>query len=174
MITIRNLEAGEFEFLTDMFYESIHIPQNKPSKEQLLNLPDLKKYHDGWGRKGDRALIAINEVNQSVGAVWYRLFDERNKGYGYVDDSTPELGIAVSKEVRGLGIGTLLMSKIIQLALEDGYMSISLSVDPDNSDAVHIYNKMGFKKCGVSGTSIIMVYNFSIDALGYGYHTLSP
>ncbi len=159
MISIRNLIDGEFEFLLDMLYESIHIPQNKPTKEKLLNLPHLKKYHDGWGRQGDRALIAINEDSQEVGAVWYRLFDEHNQGYGYVDDDTPELGIAVSKNARGMGVGTLLMNKIIQLAMEEGYKSISLSVDPDNRDAVHIYNKMGFKECGVSGTSITMVYS---------------
>lgn len=160
MISIRDLEDEEFEFLMDMLYESIHIPENKPSKEKLLGLPHLKKYSDGWGRKGDRALIAIDEANQSVGAVWYRLFDEHNKGYGYVDQHTPELGIAVSTEVRGMGVGTLLMGKIIQLALEDGYKSISLSVDPDNSNAVQLYNKMGFKECGVSGTSMIMVCRF--------------
>ena len=160
MTTIRNLEDEEFEFLMDMLYESIHILENKPSKEKLLNLPHLKKYSDGWGRKGDRALIAMNAANKSVGAVWYRLFDEHNKGYGYVDQHTPELGIAVSTEVRGMGVGTLLMGKIIQLALEDGYKSISLSVDPDNSNAVQLYNKMGFKECGVSGTSMIMVCRF--------------
>lgn len=160
MISIRDLEDQELEFLMDMLYESIHIPENKPSKEKLLGLPHLKKYSDGWGRKGDRALIAIDEANQSVGAVWYRLFDEHNKGYGYVDQHTPELGIAVSTEVRGIGVGTLLMGKIIQLALEDGYKSISLSVDPDNSNAVQLYNNMGFKECGVSGTSLIMVCRF--------------
>jgi len=160
LISIRNLKDEELEFLMDMLYESMHIPLNKPSKEKLLNLPHLKKYSDGWGRRGDRALIALNEANQPVGAVWYRLFDEHNKGYGYIDHNTPELGIAVCKEARGKGVGTLLMRKIIQLAQDDGYKSISLSVDPDNRNAVHLYNKIGFRECGVSGTSIIMVYSF--------------
>jgi GNAT superfamily N-acetyltransferase len=93
-----------------------------------------------------------------VGAVWYRLFDEFNKGYGYVDSNTPELGIAVSKEVRGIGVGTLLMTKIIQQAMDEGNILISLSADPEKSHAVHIYNKLGFKEYGVSGTSITMVY----------------
>lgn len=160
MVNIRKLKDSEFTFLLDMLYESIHILQNKPTKEALLILPHIKKYYENWGRKGDQALIAINEKNQEVGAVWYRLFDEHNKGYGYVDNNTPELGIAVSKDVRGMGVGTLLMNKIIQLAMEDGYKSVSLSVDPDNHDAVHLYRKLGFKECGVSGTSIIMVYSF--------------
>lgn len=161
MIDIRNLEENEYEFLLDMFYESIHIPENKPTREELLNLPHIRKYHEGWGRKGDNALIAIDENKQKLGAVWFRVFDENNQGYGYIDANTPELGIAVDKDVRGMGVGTFLMNRIIQLAMEEGYKSISLSVDPDNSDAVHIYNKIGFKEYGMSGTSITMVYRGS-------------
>ncbi|MBK3496435.1 GNAT family N-acetyltransferase [Viridibacillus sp. YIM B01967] len=158
MINIRDFEENDFEFLLEMLYESIHIPHNKATKEKLLNLPHIKKYYEGWGREGDKALIAINKDNQKVGAVWYRLFDEYNKGYGYVDNNTPELGIAISKDARGMGLGTLLMNQIIQIAIEEEYKSISLSVDPDNSDAVHIYKKIGFKQCGMCGTSITMVY----------------
>lgn len=158
MVIIRKLKRSEIDFLTDMLYESIHIPENKPNKEDLINAIAIKKYHEDWGRNGDTALIALNTNNQAVGAVWYRLFNESNKGYGYVDSDTPELGIAVTKEVRKMGVGTLLMEKIIHQAISEGYKSISLSVDLENSSAVHIYKKLGFKDYGVSGTSITMVY----------------
>lgn len=158
MVVIRNLKKSEFNFLTDMFYESIHIPENKPNKEDLLTSPHLKKYHEGWGRDGDTAFIALNANSEAVGAVWYRLFDELNQGYGYVDSKTPELGIAVAEKVRGTGIGTLLMTKIIQQAIYEGYKSIFLSVDPGNKNAVHIYKKLGFEDYGMSGPSITMVY----------------
>ncbi|MDQ0220215.1 GNAT family N-acetyltransferase [Peribacillus cavernae] len=161
MLDVRCLEVSETDFLMDMMFESIYIPENKPSKKELLNLPHLKKYNEGWGRIGDRALIALNEDNHPVGAVWYRLFDENNKGYGYIDTNTPELGIAVLKEARGMGAGTLLMRKIIEKASDDGYKSISLSVDPNNIHAVQLYNKLRFEKCGSSGTSWTMVYFIS-------------
>ncbi|MCT2195467.1 cupredoxin domain-containing protein [Paenibacillus sp. p3-SID1389] len=61
MITIRPLQPHEFDFFTDMHYESIHIPQGKPPKDELLNAPHLKKYHEGWGRKGDRAFVAVKD-----------------------------------------------------------------------------------------------------------------
>ncbi|SEN59842.1 Acetyltransferase (GNAT) family protein [Paenisporosarcina quisquiliarum] len=158
MIIIRSIKKNELEFMKDMLYESIYIPENVKNKEELLNSPSIKKYYEEWGRKGDTALIAIDENNQAVGAVWYRLFDESNKGYGYVDNRTPELGIAVTKEARGLGIGTLLMKKIMKQALEDGYKSLSLSVDPENTSAVYIYRQLGFIDYNVSGTSITMIY----------------
>ena len=159
MFNIRKIEKKEMEFLKDMLYESIYVPDNLKDKTALLNSPSIKKYYEDWGKNGDTALIAIDKDNRAVGAVWYRLFDESNMGYGFVDNRTPELGIAVTKEARGLGIGTLLMKKIIQQASEDGYKSLSLSVDPENKNAVHIYRKIGFIDYGVSGTSITMIYS---------------
>lgn len=40
----------------------------------------------------------------------------------------------------------------------DGYKAISLSVDPRNPSTRH-YERFGFIKCGVSGTSWIMKLN---------------
>lgn len=159
LIHIESLKQSEhdFEFLTDMMYESIHIPENKPPKEELLNLPLLKKYNEGWGRKGDRALIAF-EDHVPVGAAWYRLFTEDQKAYGFVNDKTPELGIAVTMQARGKGIGNLLMEKLFETAARDGYTSLSLSVDPKNHQAVKLYKKLGFEHCGSSGTSWTMIY----------------
>ncbi|WP_100405572.1 GNAT family N-acetyltransferase [Bacillus solitudinis] len=161
MIHIRSFEQSEtdLEFLMDMMYESIHIPENKPAKEELLNFPNIKKYSEGWGRKHDRALLAFNEDKLPVGAAWYRLFTENQKGYGYVDEKTPELGIAVTNEARGKGIGILLMERLFETACKDGYTSLSLSVDPNNIQAVRLYKKLGFKLCGSSGTSLTMIYN---------------
>jgi hypothetical protein len=78
----------------DMHYESIYILQGKPSKHDLLNAPNIKKYSEDWGRKGDRAFVALSD-NIPVGAAWYRLFGETNNGYGFINCETPELGIAI-------------------------------------------------------------------------------
>ncbi|MFC9542965.1 GNAT family N-acetyltransferase [Lysinibacillus sp. NPDC056959] len=160
MLYIRNFEGdkNEFEFFLDMLYESIHIAENKPSKEALLNASGIRKYHEGWGRKGDKVLIAVDAENKSVGAVWYRLFNDNNKSYGYIDGNTPEIGMAVSKEVRGRGVGTLLMHKIIQQAKDEGYNTISLSVDLENDTAINMYQKLGFKDYEIVGTSKTMIY----------------
>lgn len=105
----------------------------------------VKKYHQSWGRNGDKALIAFdNNKGNSVGAVWYRLFSSEERGYGYVSDDIPELGIALVKEARGKGLGTKLMNLIIEEAKRNGYKSLSLSVDVANTNAVNLYRKFGF------------------------------
>ncbi|WP_078553025.1 GNAT family N-acetyltransferase [Bacillus alkalicellulosilyticus] len=153
----------ELEFLSDMFYEAIHILENKPPKEELLDLPHIKKYSQNWGRKGDNAILAFTNENLPVGAAWFRLFTEDNKGYGYVDANTPELGIAVKKDARGKGVGKLLMKELFELALQDGFSSLSLSVDPLNKEAVQLYERLGFVQYGLNGTSVTMVYSLKED-----------
>lgn len=161
MISIRPMEPQEYDFLMDMHYESINIVQGKPSRSELLSSPDIVKYNEKWGKEGDRALIALID-NQPAGAAWYRLFDETNQGYGFVDAGTPELGVAIRPGYRKRGLGIRLMEAIIQQAVSDGYPSVSLSVDPENQAAVRLYDKLGFEYFGISGTSRTMKLNLRL------------
>lgn len=160
MLHIRLLEQQEYDFLMEMHYESIHILKGKPPKHEFLNAPNIKKYSEDWGRKGDSAIIALFD-NVPVGAAWYRLFDESNKGYGFIDCETPELGIAIHSNYRQQGLGMRLMKELIQQAVADGYKALSLSVDPENESAVKLYKNLGFEYVGVSGTSWTMKLNIN-------------
>lgn len=59
-----------------------------------------------------------------------------------------ELGISVLKSEWNNGIGTELMKHIIDYAKENGIEIINLEVRSDNSAAIHLYEKFGFKKTG--------------------------
>lgn len=159
MIEIRNLEKSEHTFLLKMLYESIYLDiENKPPMDQLLNTDSMKKYYQDWGRKGDKALIAVDECGNFCGAVWYRLFCKENPGYGFVSEHIPELGIAIEKEYRGKGLGKKLMNSIIEEAKNNGFDELSLSVDANNSNAIQLYDKIGFIQVGRDETSLIMLY----------------
>ena len=80
----------------------------------------LSAYVDGWGRKGDTALIAIEDGHR-LGAGWFRLFREAAPGYGFVDEETPELTIAVVPGRRGEGIGHELLAGLLERAEAAGY-----------------------------------------------------
>lgn len=158
-IIVREEISEDLEFLNEMRYEAVYIIDNKPSKSELLSQPNIRKYFDNWGRNGDKALIATTPNGEKVGAVWYRLFSEEERGYGYVDQLTPELGIGVTFSHRGLGIGKLLMRSIIQVAMEEGFRSLSLSVDSNNKAAIELYKKTGFRVYNDSGSSWTMLLN---------------
>ncbi|MGC8497500.1 MAG: GNAT family N-acetyltransferase [Thermoplasmata archaeon] len=55
------------------------------------------------------------------------------------------LGISVKKEYRHMGIGTLLMKKAIKLS-KGKFDVLVLDVFDTNSIAIHLYEKLGFKK----------------------------
>jgi [ribosomal protein S18]-alanine N-acetyltransferase len=154
---IRHGNSDDISFLWEMLYQAIYVPEGQtPPPKEIMNEPHINQILDGWGRSGDLSLIAVDTSNQPVGAVWIRLFDDENKTFGYVDRETPILGIALQPHVRGKGIGTLLIEEVLKRAKELGYKKISLSVDPNNP-ALRLYERYGFEKIGVDGTSWDMI-----------------
>ena len=59
-----------------------------------------------------------------------------------------DLGVAVVKEYWNQGIGTQLMSKILDFAKENSFEIIDLQVRSDNLRAIHLYERYGFQKIG--------------------------
>lgn len=157
--TIRAITEQDIPFLWDMLYESIYTPLGQESASRdILKHPAISKYVEGWGRVGDTGYIAVNELGQSIGSITIRYFNRDNKGYGYVNDETPELGMAIRSEYRGRGIGTELLKTLLEHAKIKGIKTISLSVDPNNL-AMKIYKRFGFREVGMEGTSITMIVN---------------
>lgn len=60
-----------------------------------------------------------------------------------------DLGVAVVKEYWNQGIGSQLMSKILDFAKENSFEIIDLQVRSDNLRAIHLYERYGFKKIGI-------------------------
>jgi ribosomal protein S18 acetylase RimI-like enzyme len=103
----------------------------------------VTRYVNGWGRRGDRSVIAIDDFHP-VGAAWYRLYPEGEPGFGFVDPEAPELTIGVVPARRGKGIGSELLDALLDRARAEGFKRISLSVEK-KSPAVHLYESRGFK-----------------------------
>ena len=105
---------------------------------------------------GDIGFVAVDEgSNDPVGAAWLRLLVGDEKGFGYVDEATPELGIAVLPGHRGRGVGAALLRRLLE-ASSVVYEAVCLSVSLDNP-ALRWYERVGFRRVGVCGTSVTMV-----------------
>jgi GNAT superfamily N-acetyltransferase len=114
----------------------------------------ISHYVDGWGRKGDRALVAM-DGGHSVGAGWYRLFTSLNPGYGFVDEHTPELTVCVVPTKQGRGIGEQLLDGLLERATIDGYPAVSVSAHRDHKDAA-TYVERGFERVREDGETLTL------------------
>ena len=152
-VNIRPATKDDAEFLRTMLYEAARWNPDWPreSIEEFLDEPTLRRYHEDWGREGDGGVIA--EIDgEPVGAAWYRVFTEETPGFGFVNEKTPELSIAVAPLHRRKGIGQAVLRSCMVQAREEGFQALSLSVAVHNRSRM-MYQRAGFEKVGGSGDS---------------------
>ena len=155
---LRSGASDDVPFLVLVLYEAcLWNPEwERWPIEELMTDEHLRRYIENWGRDGDAAIIATDEVGGPLGAAWYRLFPESEPGYGFVDSHTPELSIAVLPEWRGRGIGRRLLRALMDSAKAQGFDTLSLSVNPDNP-AMTLYERLGFEKMALNEGNWTMV-----------------
>ena len=151
---IRRGNRQDVRFLKDMLRHAFYWRSGGTLEDS-----SLWRYVAGWGRRGDASVVAL-EGGFPVGAAWYRLFDRDEPGFGFVDEQTPEVSIAVVPSRRGHGIGSELLDALVGLAREQGYTSLSLTV-ADDSPAMHVFQKQGFEKVEQADGSWTMRLNLS-------------
>lgn len=164
--SIRPLTQEDEPFLWQMLYEAAHVAEEGESTVQaVVNHPLIAKYVKNWGRANDRGFAAELNGSQPVGAAWLRLFAGDDKGFGWIDDTIPELAIAVLPEYTNQGVGTHLLARLLSAA-KASYRSVSLSVRSSNR-ALSLYERSGFKVIEGSetinrtgGTSFTMKVDF--------------
>lgn len=141
---IRLMKDEEIYLLKDFLYEAIfQLDENNLLPRDVIKQPELSIFIDNFGREDDYCLVAEYD-GKIVGAVWARILSGEVKGFGNVDNETPEFAISLYKEYRNKGIGTKLMKSMLQLLKEKGYKQTSLAVQKDNY-AVKMYQKVGFR-----------------------------
>ncbi len=91
-ITYRLLKNNEYQFLEEMLYEALFVPAGQLKfPRSIIERPEIRKYIENWNdKRDDLAIVAINK-SELIGAIWGRNFGVADKGYGYVDDETPEI-----------------------------------------------------------------------------------
>ena len=159
---IRRAEAADLPFLEDMLYEATwgyreDSAAAHPRRELTPADPNYGMFLGGWGRPGDSGLIAMDAQAASIGAAWYRLFDPGNPAYGFVEPSVPVIAIGLMLTHRGQGVGTMLLGALCDLARAEGYRAVSLSVDPENTPAVRLYERCGFGLHAITGSGLTLL-----------------
>ena len=144
---LRPVQQLDTRFLRDMLRHAYHW--------RLAQDPDLPvfRYVQNWGRRGDAGVVAFDGRNV-YGAAWYRLFTAEEPGFGFVDEATPELTVAVVPSHRGRGTGAELLQALLAQARADGYARVSLSAEEGQTA---LYERHGFHEIGREGGTVTMV-----------------
>ena len=152
-LRMMEIDGSNAALLSNFLYEAIFVPSGmQPPSRDILADPQLQVYVQDFGKQtGDFGLFA--EVEGVIaGAVWARIMED----YGYIDNETPSLAIALYKEYRGKGVGTALLQAMLKLLQEHGYEQVSLAVQKENY-AVKLYTACGFRVYRESEEEYIMV-----------------
>jgi GNAT superfamily N-acetyltransferase len=152
-VHVRPGTAADLGLLEQMLFEAFYwdAAVTRPVFDVCREDPEFTRLLAGWGRLGDRAVVA-EEQGAPLGAAWFRLWTAECHSYGFVDARTPELAIAVRPAYRGKRVGRVLLDRLIVTARTDGFPALSLSVSPLNP-ARYLYESLGFQKVGEGGTS---------------------
>lgn len=78
--------------------------------------------------------------------------EDKIVGFGGIWKSVDDVhitNIVVKKDCRHLGIGAKILDKLINIAKELKFTSITLEVNENNEIALRLYEKFGFKKLGI-------------------------
>ena len=124
-------------FINALVEEDAQILVNKK-----VTLKEEKKWLEGMLkriRKNEVHMISVFDGKENVGsaAVERGLWRQSHVG---------TIRISVKRDYRGIGLGTLLLKKIIEVAKKDsGIKVLTLGVYAGNTIARNLYHKIGFK-----------------------------
>lgn len=151
---IREMKSSEYLLLEDFLYEAIfQRDETNLFPRSIIEKPEIQIYIDNFGSAKDDYCMCTEIDGKIVGAAWVRNI----KGYGSIDENTPEFAISIYKEYRGCGIGTEMMKKMLTYLKHAGYSKTSLAVQKDNY-ALKMYLKIGFEIFDENEEEYIMVH----------------
>jgi ribosomal protein S18 acetylase RimI-like enzyme len=144
-ITFRDASGEDLQLVRKFTIETAwssfpEYDQKKLDREKWTK--NFLEMYDGLLRKvTGRLFVAENEGHDFVGYVWIGEDNNMMTGLksGFIYD------IFVKEEYRGKGIGKTLLEKAESYCKEKGYSKILLMVAVNNSAAMNLYDRMGFK-----------------------------
>jgi L-phenylalanine/L-methionine N-acetyltransferase len=135
----RKANQNDLQFIYDLYmhpqvnpfllYEPMKIEEFKPIYDKLL--------------ENEIKYVFMDQNNTPVGMFKLFPWTYRASHIAYLG------GLAIHPDYAGKSFGLKMMQEIIDLAHQEGYKRIELSVATENSGAIKLYKKVGFEEEGV-------------------------
>lgn len=140
-LTIRVSELGDAKYLEKWMNEDENLEVSFPGI--MDEDPELKKYGiQKWiysFTTNTSLTLLLDNVPVGVASFW--MYDNSSMRHHGL------FGIVIDKDYRGHGFGTILMNNTLDFATNVlKYKFIELQVTSENTDAIKLYKKFGFKE----------------------------
>jgi len=104
-------------------------------------------FKDEWSQE-----TWIAEINNNIS--YYTVLEIDNQivgyaGYWLVAGEAQIIRIAVARKLQGQGFGNLLVADMVERAIREGALAVSLEVRESNIPARKVYEKNGFVESGI-------------------------
>ncbi len=147
---VRELRPSDFEDVVGNYFSYFPEREADPSFGLALfrkqpSVDDERK----WFSVIMKEIEAGNQVARvaEIDSRVVGMCDVMRTGTGTEMDHRGYLGIAILKEFRGRGVGTLLMKETLD-ACRGRFEVVYLSVFSVNRDAIRLYERLGFRRYG--------------------------
>ncbi|WP_108870614.1 GNAT family N-acetyltransferase [Tessaracoccus timonensis] len=140
--TLRPLRPDEGPLLERATLGTMNWCGDRFTIDEIRSRPEFRHYTRLDEARGDFGVVAEADGGP-VGVAWSLMLSDDDRGYGFVDESTPEVSLWVDEAARGRGLGRALLRAVVAEAEAHGLRQVSLSVEADNF-AVRLYEAEGF------------------------------
>jgi aminoglycoside 6'-N-acetyltransferase len=145
-------KMGEMELRGERVTLRPTTADDRGALKRIRDEPDVLKWwepqSDQWpGDEDDVELLTILHDGEVAGLVQF--WEEPDPDYRHAD-----VDILLITRLHGQGVGTDAMRTIARhLTVDRGHHRITLTTSPDNARAIRVYEKVGFRKVGVTRLS---------------------
>jgi RimJ/RimL family protein N-acetyltransferase len=133
--------AAIIEMASEIFKDSLYVV-TEPD-EFKVTLEQERSWIEGFIPSPNSILLVAEHQGQLMGILDFRGGHRRRIAH------SGTIGTSIRKEFRGQGVGSLLMSSLIDWAKKTGKVErLQLTVYTENAPAIALYKKMGFVEEG--------------------------
>jgi len=140
LLTFRDVINDDFSKLNSVYNSILDEGKYFLRNQGLSNLEEINKWFQQHLRAG-LIYVAVEVDGEVVGGATIEPREGKASHVAY-------FGVFLRKDFRGLGIGTRLTRKMMEIAREKGFEVIQLYVFASNTQAIYIYEKLGFIETG--------------------------
>lgn len=143
---IKAMRLDEHSLLEDFLYEAIFVSpdfKGEVPRSIIYDDPMCRAAFEEFGLREDDIALVATIGDKPIGACWVRTTNE----YGHIDDRTPSFSISLHEPYRGNGIGTALITAMLEELRSREFGRASLSAQKENP-AAGLYQRLGFEIIG--------------------------